>query len=164
MSRMSIDMASPRSSTSTMRRPKRDTGFPESLDSCGTSRPHPDADLSPNATISQDDLVSMSDNRKRSRLPFLHRHKRNATHGFLSPQMAALHSVLSVTSIDTSTFEEPRRLSNDTESKTSDHSDNKENQSKRHDDDDRGDSPPTSPDDNDPNHDKANGITKWFRG
>lgn len=106
----------------------------------------------------------MSDNRKRSRLPFLHRHKRNVTHGFLNPQMAALHSVLSVTSIDTSTFQEPRRGSDDAESKTSELSDNKENQSKRNDNDDNdGESPPISPNDADSNNDKASGLAKWFR-
>ncbi|TDZ26246.1 hypothetical protein C8034_v010727 [Colletotrichum sidae] len=70
----------------------RDTGFPEPFNGDrNTTLPHPDADLSPNAVISQDDLNS---NRAmaRTRRSFLQKHRRTISHGVITPQMAAMYS------------------------------------------------------------------------
>ena len=55
-----------------------------------TTLPHPDADLSPNATISQDDL-ELTNSLKRTRRSFLAKHKRTISHGYISPQMEAAY-------------------------------------------------------------------------
>lgn len=169
MSGTTIETASPRTSTSTARA-KRDTGFPDSCKkrkrNCiktkltglivGTNLPHPEANLSPDAVISQDDLTHL-EHQKRSRLSFLHRHRRNVpTHGMLSPQMAALHSVLSVASIETSHYEESRRESNGT-SKASSVGEAKESST-------RDDTPPTSPEGSEAHPSKSGGLSKWFHG
>lgn len=164
-----MEMATPRTSTSTARA-KRDTGFPDSCKArnaymqetkltvsiVGTNLPHPEANLSPDAVISQDDLTHL-EHQKRSRLSFLHRHHRNVTtHGMLSPQMAALHSVLSVATIDTSQYDESRRESTGT-SKASSVGETKERNA-------RDDTPPTSPEGSEAQTSKSGGLSKWFRG
>lgn len=62
-----------------------------------TTLPHPDADLSPNACISHDDLAG-DHALKRKRLSFLHRHKTRRTlmHGIIGPQTELVSSVLSL--------------------------------------------------------------------
>ncbi|KAH6610808.1 hypothetical protein Trco_000828 [Trichoderma cornu-damae] len=80
------------------RRVSRDTGFPEPFDQwSNTTLPHPDADLSPNACISHDDLAG-DHALKRKRLSFLRRrkHKRNPMHGLADPQSEHASSVLSL--------------------------------------------------------------------
>ncbi|EHK16528.1 uncharacterized protein TRIVIDRAFT_111384 [Trichoderma virens Gv29-8] len=80
------------------RRLSRDTGFPEPFDQfSNTTLPHPDADLSPNACISHDDLAG-DHALKRKRLSFLHRHKNRRTlmHGIIGPQTELVSSVLSL--------------------------------------------------------------------
>ncbi|KAM3551656.1 hypothetical protein MY1884_007610 [Beauveria asiatica] len=86
------------SSVHTIRQP-RDTGFPEPFSSMrNTTLPHPDADLSPNACIGQDD-VHADLVMRRSTLPFLHRskkHKKTLGHGTLPTQLAATPSAVSL--------------------------------------------------------------------
>ncbi|PHH70357.1 hypothetical protein CDD83_5463 [Cordyceps sp. RAO-2017] len=78
------------------RREPRDTGFPEPFDEGrNTTLPHPEADLSPNASISQEE-VAVDRALKRRRLFFLNKHKKTISHGLITPQMEALHSVQSL--------------------------------------------------------------------
>ncbi|KAJ6786682.1 hypothetical protein PWT90_09728 [Aphanocladium album] len=82
----------------TTRQP-RDTGFPEPFHlERNTTLPHPDADLSPNACIGQDD-VHADFVMKRSSLSFLHRskkHKKTVSHGVVPSHLAATPSALSL--------------------------------------------------------------------
>lgn len=81
---------------------ERDTGFPEPLDGVrNTTLPHPDADLSPNATISQDD-ISAERNIRRTRRSFLQKHRRTVSHGFISPHTEAIQSILTLSMLDVS--------------------------------------------------------------
>ncbi|KAJ4145183.1 hypothetical protein LMH87_004039 [Akanthomyces muscarius] len=95
---------SPSSSVRMARQP-RDTGFPEPFGSVrNTTRPHPDADLSPNACIGQDD-VHADLVMKRSHRSFLHRskkHKKTINHGVLSSQLSANPSAISLEPTTTS--------------------------------------------------------------
>lgn len=71
--------------TSETRPRSRDTGFPEPF--CGsrnTTLPHPDADLSPNASISADD-VSVNKALHRSRRSFLAKNRRTISYGKIKP-------------------------------------------------------------------------------
>ncbi|KAG6105032.1 hypothetical protein E4U13_008101 [Claviceps humidiphila] len=88
-----IEIQAPRTSTS--KRVPRDTGFPEPFHKVSnTTLPHPDADLSPNATLSSDD-VSPERVLKRNRLSFLKKNnKRTVSHGTLDPHSEALHSIV----------------------------------------------------------------------
>jgi hypothetical protein len=80
-----------------IRREDRDTGFPEPFgDNFNTTLPHPDADLSPNATISQDDL-SVAQAMKRRRLSMLTKHRRTVSQAS-SVGGATVHGVLSIVS------------------------------------------------------------------
>ncbi|KAL6810815.1 hypothetical protein GGI42DRAFT_349791 [Trichoderma sp. SZMC 28013] len=91
-------MASSKSTSRTTRRVDRDTGFPEPFDQLSnTTLPHPDADLSPNACISHDDLAG-DHALKRKRLSFLHRHKgrRTLMQGIIGTQTELVSSVLSL--------------------------------------------------------------------
>ena len=71
----------------------RDTGFPEPF--CGnrnTTLPHPEANLSPDACISADD-ISVSRVMHRSRRSFLSKHnKRTTSHGVITREMEAMYS------------------------------------------------------------------------
>ncbi|RDA87175.1 hypothetical protein CP532_4289 [Ophiocordyceps camponoti-leonardi (nom. inval.)] len=77
-------MASTRSSsvsTTKSNHQRRETGFPEPLDEDrNTTLPHPDADLSPGACISQEE-VAIDRALKRHRLSFLHKHRKNTGQG-----------------------------------------------------------------------------------
>ncbi|POS73002.1 hypothetical protein DHEL01_v208599 [Diaporthe helianthi] len=87
----------PHSDTSSRPR-SRETGFPEPF--CGsrnTTLPHPDADTSPNACISQDD-VSISRVESRQRRSFRAKHKRTISHGLITPEMEQMYSMVAVTS------------------------------------------------------------------
>ncbi|TQV99367.1 hypothetical protein V2A60_004846 [Cordyceps javanica] len=81
-------------------RQARDTGFPEPFALVrNTTLPHPDADLSPNACIGQDD-VHADLVMRRSTLSFLHRskkHRKTTGHGVIPSQFAATPSVVSLT-------------------------------------------------------------------
>ncbi|KAK4089238.1 hypothetical protein Purlil1_6227 [Purpureocillium lilacinum] len=78
----------------------RDTGFPEPFNKDrNTTLPHPEADLSPNASISQGD-VAVGDFAPHSR-PFLSKRKRIISHGIVDRQgVAALGAPLAVLSPD----------------------------------------------------------------
>lgn len=101
----SVDSMSIASSSASSRPRTRDTGFPEPF--CGseshhasksvskalthgldrnTTLPHPDADTSPNACISQDD-ISVTRVLTRQRRSFLAKHKRITSHGIITPEM-----------------------------------------------------------------------------
>jgi hypothetical protein len=96
-----IQVMSPPTSPSKGRHEDRDTGFPEPFDGHrNTTRHHPDADTSPNACISADDL-SLGHALKRRRTSFLHKHRRTVSHGYISPQTEAIHSILSLSMVDT---------------------------------------------------------------
>ncbi|KAG6009026.1 hypothetical protein E4U21_003357 [Claviceps maximensis] len=93
-----IEIQAPSSRVSTTKSLPRDTGFPETFDK-GTTLPHPDADLSPNATLSSDD-VSTERILKRHRLSFLKKNKkRTVSHGTLDPHSEALRSGVSLSRI-----------------------------------------------------------------
>ena len=108
-----------------------------------TTLPHPDADLSPNATISYDD-VAVDRALKRHRLSFLKKHKKTIAYGIISPEMEALHSSSSLSGMDMySTNREPSKLVSASTSSLRLSKDGGESvRSKRYDDD----TPPTSPD------------------
>ncbi|KFA67912.1 hypothetical protein S40285_04072 [Stachybotrys chlorohalonatus IBT 40285] len=94
-------MSAPTSPTKGQRQ-SRDTGFPEPLDNNrNTTLPHPDADLSPNAFISQDD-ISVEQIVKRRGRPFRHRRKRTVSHGFIGPHTEAVQGSIALSFIDTS--------------------------------------------------------------
>ncbi|KAF3760775.1 hypothetical protein M406DRAFT_29821, partial [Cryphonectria parasitica EP155] len=76
----------------------RNTGFPESF--CGnrnTSLPHPDADTSGNACITQED-ISVSRVLSRQRRSFLNKNKRTISHGYITPEMEQMYSEVAVVS------------------------------------------------------------------
>ncbi|KAK1771248.1 hypothetical protein QBC33DRAFT_238395 [Phialemonium atrogriseum] len=80
----------PESPTS-IRSLNRDTGFPEPF--CGsrnTTLPHPDADLSPDACIS-DDNIAAHRVLSRHRPSFLIKHKHTISHGMITPAMERRH-------------------------------------------------------------------------
>lgn len=138
-----IQVMSPPKATRPRREP-RDTGFPEPFDEGrNTTLPHPDADLSPNATISHDD-VAVDRALKRHRLSFLNKHKKTIAHGIINPQMEALQSVLSLSFMDTDSAnkETPKLVSASTSSLRLSKDGGESVRSKRYDED----TPPTSPD------------------
>ncbi|KAJ4413937.1 hypothetical protein N0V82_008242 [Gnomoniopsis sp. IMI 355080] len=86
------------STSSSARARVRDTGFPEGF--CGnrnTSLPHPDADTSPNASITQED-IAVSRVMSRHRRSFLAKSKRTISHGLITPEMEQMYSDVAVTS------------------------------------------------------------------
>ncbi|PSR97032.1 hypothetical protein BD289DRAFT_480368 [Coniella lustricola] len=82
-----MSIASSDGSSASSRTRSRDTGFPESF--CGnrnTSLPHPDADTSGNACITQED-ISVSRVMSRQRHSFLNKYnKRTISHGYITPE------------------------------------------------------------------------------
>jgi hypothetical protein len=56
-----------------------------------TTLPHPDADLSPNASISADD-IAIGRVLTRQRRSFLAKHKRTVSYGMITPEMERTHS------------------------------------------------------------------------
>ncbi|KAK2019131.1 hypothetical protein LZ32DRAFT_653293 [Colletotrichum eremochloae] len=82
----------PRSPSTKSQASLRDTGFPEPFNGeRNTTLPHPDANLSPDAVISQDDINGQRVT-ARTRRSFLQKHRRTISHGVITPQMAALYS------------------------------------------------------------------------
>jgi hypothetical protein len=99
----------PPPSPSRLRPRSRDTGFPSSFDGRksspnllpipsysqiierNTTLPHPDADLSPNASISADD-IAIGRVISRQRRSFMAKHKRTVSHGMITPEMERTHS------------------------------------------------------------------------
>ncbi|KAM0287195.1 hypothetical protein ACHAQH_000509 [Verticillium albo-atrum] len=87
----STDMHTARASASSKPRRQHDTGFPEPFNgNSNTTLPHPEADLSPGAVISQDDLTAGKIGKRRS---LRHRHKRTISHGRITPQMEAKYHI-----------------------------------------------------------------------
>lgn len=80
-------MSAPLSPTSTTSSGKlrRDTGFPEPF--CGTTLPHPDADTSPNASISASDVDPHRATRRSIRARKRYRH--TLAHGKIRPEESA---------------------------------------------------------------------------
>lgn len=92
-------IASTSASTKPRREP-RDTGFPEPFnDVRNTTLPHPEADLSPNACISQED-VNPDRALSRTRRSFLRKKRRTLNHGRINPTTQAVYSVLSLVNTD----------------------------------------------------------------
>ncbi|KAF4981431.1 hypothetical protein FZEAL_2779 [Fusarium zealandicum] len=95
--------STPTTTTTKTRREPRDTGFPEPFnDVRNTTLPHPEADLSPDACISQEDV----DPRRalsRTRRSFLRKKRRTLNHGRITPTSEALYSVLSLVNSDADT-------------------------------------------------------------
>ncbi|KHN94286.1 uncharacterized protein MAM_07815 [Metarhizium album ARSEF 1941] len=78
----------------------RDTGFPEYFrNGPNTTLPHPEADLSPNAMLSYED-VSEERMIKRHWRSFLRKHKRTVSHGVINSQSEALNSSASLSTLD----------------------------------------------------------------
>ncbi|KAM4066041.1 hypothetical protein HRG_000199 [Hirsutella rhossiliensis] len=154
-------MSPPQTSTTKPRRQPRDTGFPEPFDEGRTTTlPHPEADLSPNATISHEELA-VDRALKRGRLFSRPKHRRTIGHGVISPQMEALHSVLSLSIISTDSFprDQPRLVSHSTSSLRMSKDGAESMRSKRADDED---TPPTSPDVSE--HRRKKGLLSRLRG
>ncbi|EEY14312.1 predicted protein [Verticillium alfalfae VaMs.102] len=87
----SADMHETTAPASVESRRQHDTGFPEPFNGVSnTTLPHPEADLSPNAFISQDDLTAGKIGKRRS---IRHRHKRTISHGRITPQMEAKYHI-----------------------------------------------------------------------
>ncbi|KAG6038708.1 hypothetical protein E4U41_003842 [Claviceps citrina] len=140
---------------STTKRVPRDTGFPEPFHSGpNTTLPHPDADLSPHATLSCED-VSAERLLKTHRLSFLKKNRRTVSHGTLDPHTQALHSIVSNPALTADGGKNPSTtslvLSRDGE-------DSVHSGSKKGDDD----TPPTSPDVSE--HRRKSGLfRRWKR-
>lgn len=85
--------------TTKSRRLSRDTGFPEPFNGDrNTTLPHPDADLSPNACLTQED-IDPDRALARTRRSFLKKkHRRTLQHGKIKPQDEAMYSVYSLVS------------------------------------------------------------------
>jgi hypothetical protein len=98
---MSPQARTPDGPTHTRQR-SRDTGFPEPFDNDrNTTLPHPEADLSPNACISQDD-IAVDAVVKHRRRPFANKHRRTVSHGYISPTAEAIQSTMALSMLDTS--------------------------------------------------------------
>ncbi|OAA43278.1 hypothetical protein NOR_04645 [Metarhizium rileyi] len=126
------------------KRVPRDTGFPEPFHSGpNTTLPHPDADLSPNAVLSYED-VSEERMLKRHKLSFLKKHKRTVSHGIIHPQSEALNSIVSLSMLDFDKKNPNQMWGTSTTSLrlSRDGGDSVRSRSKKDDDD----TPPTSPD------------------
>lgn len=133
-------MSPPRTKT---KRVPRDTGFPEPLIGPNTTLPHPDADLSPNAMISYAD-VSVERMIKRHKLPFLKKHKRTVSHGFINPlsESSSSNASMSVLDTDIKNAYQLRSVSTNSLRFSKDGGESFRSMTKRDDDD----TPPTSPD------------------
>ncbi|KAK2594407.1 hypothetical protein QQS21_007913 [Conoideocrella luteorostrata] len=155
-----IEIMSPARKTSTKREP-RDTGFPEPFhNGPNTTLPHPDADLSPNATLSYED-VSAERMMKRHRLSFLKKNKRAVSHGVIDPQSEALHSMLSLSMFSTDMGDKHSQqfinMSTTSLRLSKDGGDSVHSSSKKDE-----DTPPTSPDVSE--HRRKSGIfNRWKR-
>ncbi|EHK41316.1 uncharacterized protein TrAtP1_004768 [Trichoderma atroviride] len=149
-------------------RVSRDTGFPEPFDKwSNTTLPHPDADLSPNACISHDELAG-DHALKRKRLSFLHRrhkHKRSLVDGLATPQTELLSSVLSLSlshsrsSTSLRVQAEAPKLTSPSEASFQSKTGSESAESTKKDDE----TPPSSPDSVMHSPKKSNRFSKWRR-
>ncbi|KAI1380800.1 hypothetical protein F4677DRAFT_198743 [Hypoxylon crocopeplum] len=93
-------MSTPSGSRPTSR--NYDTGFPDAFAEYTTSRRHPEANVSPGACISAEDIDS-SRTLQRTRRSFLAKHKRTISHGVItqdSHRQQTNHSTLVLPSVD----------------------------------------------------------------
>ncbi|PTB64227.1 hypothetical protein BBK36DRAFT_1124712 [Trichoderma citrinoviride] len=147
-------------------RVSRDTGFPEPFDQfSNTTLPHPDADLSPNACITHDDLVG-DYALKRKRMSFLSRNKnrRTLTHGSLGAQSGLVNSVMSLSLSRSSSSSlqvgeaAPKLTSPSTASFQSKSGSESAESTKKED-----ETPPSSPDSMSHSPKKSHRFSKWRR-
>ncbi|OTA05964.1 hypothetical protein A9Z42_0067030 [Trichoderma parareesei] len=148
-------------------RVSRDTGFPEPFDQfSNTTLPHPDADLSPNACITHDDLIG-DYALKRKRMSFLSRNKnrRTLTHGSLGAQSGLVNSVMSLSLSRSSSSSlqvvgeaAPRLTSPSTASFQSKCGSESAESTKKED-----ETPPSSPDSTGHSPKKSHRFSKWRR-
>ncbi|KAF5674346.1 hypothetical protein FHETE_2981 [Fusarium heterosporum] len=155
--------------TTKPRREPRDTGFPEPLNSLrNTTLPHPDADLSPNACITQED-IDPDRALMRTRRSFLRKKRRTLNHGRITPTSEALYSAFSLVQSDIADNESIRhtnpsvtslRPSTSSIRLSKDETDSLASRNTRREDED---TPPTSPDV--PTHRSKKGgfMSKWRR-
>lgn len=148
----------PTTSTTRSRREARDTGFPEPFNSDrNTTLPHPDADLSPNATLTQED-IDPSRALSRTRRSFLRKNRRTLNSGRITPQSEALYSILSLANVDLSDTDSVRHVSPTTSSvRLSKETDSLASRNSMKDDE----TPPTSPDI--PSHHHKRGLLRRLR-
>ena len=123
--------------------------------------PHPEADLSPNAMLSYED-VSVDKMVKRHRLSFLKKNKRTVTHGKIEPQPETLHGAGSLSAFELDGVDaSPHRLRDISTSSLrlcKDEGESIHSGSKRDDEE----TPPTSPDDSE--HRQASRVlSRWRR-
>ncbi|KAG5665916.1 hypothetical protein KAF25_010041 [Fusarium avenaceum] len=155
--------------TAKPRREPRDTGFPEPLNNLrNTTLPHPDADLSPNACLTQED-IDPEWSLMRTRRSFLRKKRRTLNHGRITPTSEALYSAFSLVQSDITDNESTRqtnlsstslRPSTSSLRLSKDETDSLASRNTRRDDED---TPPTSPDV--PTHRSKRGgfLSKWRR-
>lgn len=132
-----------------------------------TTLPHPDADLSPNACISHDELAG-DHALKRKRLSFLHRrhkHKRSIMEGLVGPQTELLSSVMSLSlshsrsSTSLRVQEDAPKLTSPSEASFQSKTGSESAESIKKDDE----TPPSSPDSVMHSPKKTNRFSKWRR-
>ncbi|KAH7255923.1 uncharacterized protein BKA55DRAFT_593131 [Fusarium redolens] len=148
-------------------REPRDTGFPEPLNNVrNTTLPHPDADLSPNACLTQED-IDPDRALMRTRRSFLRKKRRTLNHGRITPTSEALYSVFSLVQSDVGDNESIRagnpsmnsfRPSTSSIRLSKDETDSLASRTTRRDEED---TPPTSPDV--PTHRSKKGFMSKFR-
>jgi hypothetical protein len=155
--------------TAKPRREPRDTGFPEPLNNLrNTTLPHPDADLSPNACLTQED-IDPEWSLMRTRRSFLRKKRRTLNHGRITPTSEALYSAFSLVQSDITDNESMRqtnlsstslRPSTSSLRLSKDETDSLASRNTRREDED---TPPTSPDV--PTHRTKKGgfLSKWRR-
>jgi hypothetical protein len=151
------------------RREPRDTGFPEPFNSIrNTTLPHPDADLSPNACLSQED-IDPDRALMRTRRSFLRKKRRTLNHGRITPASEALYSAYSLVQSDGGDHDSLRIATNPSLVSvrpttpsiriSRDETDSLASRTTRREDED---TPPTSPDV--PSHRSKKGfLSKWRR-
>ncbi|KAF4487767.1 hypothetical protein FAGAP_11381 [Fusarium agapanthi] len=148
-------------------REPRDTGFPEPFNNVrNTTLPHPDADLSPNACLTQED-IDPDRALMRTRRSLLRKKRRTLNHGRITPTSEALYSVFSLVQSDVGDNESIRagnpymnsfRPSTSSIRLSKDETDSLASRNTRRDDED---TPPTSPDV--PTHRSKKGFMSKFR-
>ncbi|KAM0557208.1 hypothetical protein ACHAPJ_005472 [Fusarium lateritium] len=150
------------------RRVPRDTGFPEPFNKLrNTTLPHPDADLSPNACLTQED-IDPDRALMRTRRSFLRKKRRTLNHGRITPTSEALYSVFSLVQSDHGDSDSIKnanpsltsfRPSTSSIRLSKDETDSLASRNTRREDED---TPPTSPDV--PSHRSKKGfMSKWRR-
>jgi hypothetical protein len=149
----------PNPTTTRPRRESRDTGFPEPFNGDrNTTLPHPDADLSPNACISEAD-INPEKALSRARRSFLknRKHRHTLQHGKITPQQEAMYSMSSLVSSDVGTSDTTPKAAVPSLSSVRVSKDDTDSIISQREDE----TPPTSPDV--PTHRSKGGILSKFR-